>query len=120
MNRYEATIALWGIFALLATLTIIFAGANVVALGILGFAAVIATLAINDNPSEKASKVEKLKNEDRDSFNAMMNLLDEDDRAELRQRLKVRLMNQIEQGRTDGEITSLEALLAEDRQQQRK
>lgn len=52
MNRYEATIALWGIFALLAALTIIFAGANVVALGVLGVAAIISTLAVNDEPSE--------------------------------------------------------------------
>lgn len=49
----------------------------------------------------------------------MMNLLDEDDRAELRQRIKARLMDQIEQGRTDGEILSLETLLGEDSKQRR-
>jgi cobalamin biosynthesis protein CbiD len=109
---------IWGIFGVLAGMAMIFTGGNIVLIAILAAAAVIGTLAISDNHSSTPAETEKAKR-DSGSTGAMLELLDEDDIRELRQRIKRRIMDNIENG-SDGELSSLDTLLAEQQLQKRK
>jgi hypothetical protein len=118
----EYVAIIWGIFGVLAALAMIFAGGNIVLIGILATAAVCGTLAVSNDGSDHHGKAEAEKakrSAGSSNPNALLDLLDEEDLRELRQRVKNRLMDSIESS-SDGELSSLEALLAEQQLGKRK
>lgn len=122
MNRIpvEFIAIIWGVFGVLAGLAIIFGGGNIVLVGLLAVAAVLGTAASAEGGSDSSGEVEKSKRSaSSNDTNALLELLDEDDLRELRGRVKQRLLHKIEQG-DDGELSSLDALLAEQQLQKRR
>lgn len=112
---------IWGVFGVLAGMAMIFTGGNIVLIAILAAAAVFGTIAVaeygggsSDTPSEKTKR-----RADPNNMGALIELLDEEDLHEIRQRLKHRLIDRIETG-SDGELSSLDALLAEQQSQKRR
>jgi hypothetical protein len=65
-----------------------------------------------------ASEVEKNKRGSTDAMSALMELMDEDERQEFKERLKQRMLDNVSRGSIDGELPldseSLESLLGED------
>lgn len=120
MNAREERTALmgiiWGVFALLVVATMIFTGGNFIIILVLAIAALISTekaVASINTGSRGEESVEKLKRGSGISdTEALLNLLDADDLAELRYKVKQRLLDRIE-GSGDGELSTLDALLAE-------
>jgi flagellar basal body-associated protein FliL len=114
----------WGVGGMLLALTILFAGANLVVIVMLSLALLGGTMGIVDSGSknntqrndEAEGSREKTKRGEGAAINsdsdALLRLLSEEDREELRHRVKQRLLDTIEQG-SDGELSSLDALLAE-------
>ena len=107
---------IWVVFAILsATLLIVQrAEANFLIIGIFALAAVISTHAITENTENEEKEIRKAKREagSFDQTQMMLSLLDENDVEELRSRIKSRLLQTVERGE-DGELSSLEALIAE-------
>lgn len=134
MKPYHTPVlsTIWGTFAVLAVMAMIFAGANIVLIGILATAAVVGTAAVvtsnsSDSSTSEDSAREKAKNDfassnsrwDQAGMRDLLELLDEDDLRDLRQRIKRRVIDAIEMG-SDGELSTLDALLAEQQLQKRK
>lgn len=114
---------IWGVFLILGALTLIFSGANITILAILAAAAFGATMAITvgDSGSAQSADVEKAKRtlSRPDDSSGLLALLDPEDIEELRPRVKRRLLDRIE-GSGDGELSSLDALLAEQEKLKRR
>lgn len=121
--RLAAIVVIWGIFGLLAMTMLIVQeqNANFIIFGIMAVAALVATDTViksdkKEDAVEEAGKAKRTPNSDTASLLA---LLDEDDIAELRSRVKRRLLDSIEGG-SDGELSSLDHLLVEQQSRQQK
>jgi hypothetical protein len=121
MNRLpiEYVAIIWGVFAFLAALAILFAGGNFILIGVLAVAAVLGTAAVAEGGGEKEAAEKSKRSASSNDTNALLELLDEDDLRELRGRVKQRLLDRIDEG-GDGELSSLDALLAEQQLQKRR
>jgi hypothetical protein len=117
-TRFLALCVIWGVFCALAMTTLIMQGtdANFIILGVMAFAAWMSTDSVMNNgkkdSKEESNDSEKTKRGSNLNSNALLSLLDEDDIADLRVRVKNRLMDSIERG-SDGELSSLDQLLAD-------
>lgn len=123
-HKLAAIIVTWAVFAVLSVITLTQAGGSFLVMLILGSLAWITTSMILDadapGDSKPATDSGKAKRAPTDtSAAALLELLDEDDIAELRQRVRHRLMDSIERG-NDGELDALSSLLAEQEERLRR
>ncbi|HEX2619513.1 MAG TPA: hypothetical protein VHL11_05180 [Phototrophicaceae bacterium] len=119
-NNLEFLALIWGALVILGGMSMIVIRESsvglIIVLSIVAFLSTMAvTLAGNSHYEEKLA--EKTKNSG-GSSDSLMRLLDEDDLDELRSRVKRRLIDQIE-GSGDGELSSLDALLADQQNKRR-
>jgi hypothetical protein len=120
--RVLAVLAVWVIFALLAALVILAQEANFIVIAILGFIAWVTTESVGNaferDESQKAGEEKKKRSVDRQGdVGSLLQLLDENDLAELRVLVKQRLAEKLERG-DDGELSTLDMLLAEQQELQ--
>lgn len=121
-NQVGAVAIIWGSAMIISFFSFVFgidgAFALVIIMAVMALAATGMVLDKNFGSSnalkssldaDGSEKPKRSQNE----MSEMLALLDEDDRYELRQRIKQQLMQRIE-GSGDGELSSLDALLAED------
>jgi hypothetical protein len=122
-TRIAAVALIWIVFCVLVMTTLIVQGeaANFIIIGALGLAAWLSTDSVMNTgkKDEEEKTVEISKAKRGENPNTLLSLLDEDDIAELRARVKHRLINSIEGG-SDGELSSLDQLLAEQELRQNK
>ncbi len=136
--KFLTVLIIWGIAGVISIVQLFFAPAgffNLIMMAVLFGLALAATGTIlnskeegvsrressnqGNNNSDKSNQGGKRKNEQAGGLSPdMLALLDEDDLAELRQRVKNRLIERIDGG-GDGELSSLDALLA-DQEEPRK
>jgi len=130
--KFLTVLIIWGIAGVISIVQLFFAPAgffNLIMMAVLFGLALAATGTILNskeeggsrgeasnrlnNNSDKSNQGGKRKNEQAGGLSPdMLALLDEDDIADLRRRLKNRLIERIEGG-SDGELSSLDALLAD-------
>jgi hypothetical protein len=117
LYRVFAILTVWIVFAILAAIVILSAGANFILLGILGFITWLVTDSLSSAFDIKEVDIEELEKQKRHittttETDLIYDLLDESDLADLREQLKQRLAEKITRA-DDGELTTLDALLAE-------
>ncbi len=129
-DRLRAIGIIWGVFGLLAALTLLRndAGGSFLLIAVLATAAWLSTDSIMD-AARKAAQGEGTGKAKRDltaeaaretaQVETLLALLDEDDIHEVRARLKTRLLANLERG-SDGELSALDALLAEEQLRSRR
>lgn len=118
--RFPYFAMIWFVYMVLAGISMFEASGNFIILLILTFGSVAATglvmqnLNPNDQPQQASDMShEKAKRGPENSLNAnLLALLDDSDREILRQQIMDRLLDNIERS-SDGELTTLDALLSE-------
>lgn len=112
-KRMGALAIIWGVFGIITCMLIFFGDASFITIAILAGAAMITTLNIRDSGDDEEVEQGKAKRgRDNDEVAALLNLLDDDDRDILKERIRARLLDRIDRA-GDGELSSLDALLAE-------
>jgi len=131
--KFLTIIIIWSIAAVVSLIQLFFAPAGFFSLAMMailfGMAIGATALIVNNTDRHQTSRessrsdrtdTSKRKNDQVGGLSVeMLALLDDDDIAELRQRVKNRLIERIEGG-GDGELSSLDALLADQAEPRRK